>query len=138
MKTFKKLLILLLVFAMAFSVISCGNKEEENVDKDYEYEEVFENGPVHFMFGVVNLEGEETYFYVGTDKETVGEALVELGLISGDDSEYGLYVKTVNGLTLDYDKDGKYWAFYIDSDYASSGVDSTKIVDGTLYEFKAE
>ena len=140
MKTFKKLLLLLLVMVMTFSFISCGSKEEikDDTNTDYEYEEVFEKGPVHFMFGVVDTEGNEKYFYIGTEKETVGEALLELGLIEGEDSEYGLYVKTVNGVTLDYDKDGKYWAFYIDEEYASTGVDSTEIVDGTLYEFKAE
>ena len=61
---------------------------------------------------------------------------MELGLIAGDDSEYGLYVKTVNGVTLDYDKDGKYWAFYINGEYASTGVDSTDITAGAEYAFK--
>ena len=68
----------------------------------------------------------------------MGEALLELKLIAGDESTYGLYVKTVDGETLDYEKDGKYWAFYIDGAYAASGVDSTKITSGATYSFKAE
>jgi hypothetical protein len=75
---------------------------------------------------------------VKTDKTTVGAALLEVELIAGEDSQYGLYVKTVNGITLDYDKDGKYWAFYIDGEMAMSGVDSTDIAEGATYEFKAE
>ena len=71
-------------------------------------------------------------------KTTVGDALVELGMIEGEESEYGLYVKTVNGVTADYDKDGVYWAFYIDGEYASSGVDSTEITEGSTYSFKME
>jgi len=59
----------------------------------------------------VDKEGSETQFEIHTEKETVGEALVELGLIAGEESEYGLYVKTVNGITADYDKDGVYWRF---------------------------
>ena len=47
-------------------------------------------------------------------------------------------MKTVNGITLDYDKDGKYWAFYVDGEYATSGVDSTPITDGASYALKAE
>ena len=70
--------------------------------------------------------------------ENLKSALVENGLIAGDDSEYGLYVKTVNGITLDYDKDGKYWAFYENGNYATSGVDQTEIVNGTVYSFKPE
>ena len=64
-----------------------------------------------FTFTVVDKEGSETQFEIHTEKETVGEALVELGLIAGEESEYGLYVKTVNGITADYDKDGVYWRF---------------------------
>ena len=68
----------------------------------------------------------------------VGEALVELKLIEGEDSEYGLFVKKVNGIVADYDKDGMYWAFYINGEYAMSGVDSTEIKEGQSYSFKME
>ncbi|MDE5865251.1 MAG: DUF4430 domain-containing protein, partial [Lachnospiraceae bacterium] len=86
-----------------------------------EYQQLGE-GSTKFTFTVVDGEGEETLFEIRTDKETVGEALLELELIAGDESEYGLYVKTVNGITVDYDKDGKYWAFYVDDEYAQAGV----------------
>ena len=140
MKTFKKIMLLLLIFVMVISMISCGKKENPsgNQNVSYEFTEVFENGSTEFVFGVVDLNGNESYFDIKTDKETVGEALLEIGLIDGDDSDYGLYVKTVNGITLDYDKDGKYWAFYIDNEYATTSVDLTNISEGTLYEFKAE
>lgn len=95
-------------------------------------------GEIKFTFTVVDLEGNEAVFEINTDKKTVGEALLDLKLIAGDESEYGLYVKTVNGTTLDYDKDGAYWAFYVEGEYATSGVDTTDIVAGTTYTFKAE
>ena len=93
---------------------------------------------VEFTFKVTDADGKETDFAISTDKKTVGEALLEKNLIAGDDSEYGLYVKTVNGITLDYDKDGMYWAFYVNGEYASAGVDSTDITAGAEYAFKAE
>ena len=68
----------------------------------------------------------------------MGEALLELGIVAGDDTEYGLYVKTVNGVTLDYDTDGAYWAFYINGEYAMTGVDATNIEAGAIYALKAE
>ena len=43
-----------------------------------------------------------------------------------------------NGKTLDYEKDGKYWAFYINDEYAATGVDATEVVEGTSYKFAAE
>ena len=91
-----------------------------------------------FVFIAVDLDGNSTHYMIKTDKETVGEALLENGLIAGDDSEYGLYVKTVNGITLDYDKDGKYWAFYEENAYANQGVDQTPITEGRVYTFKPE
>ena len=68
----------------------------------------------------------------------MGEALLELELIAGEEGQYGLYVTTVNGITLDWDKDGKYWAFYIDGEYATTSLDLTDITPGTTYSLKAE
>lgn len=99
---------------------------------------VIGKGDTKFNFTVVDLEGNETAFEINTDKKTVGEALLDLKLIEGEDGQYGLYVKTVNGTTLDYDKDGAYWAFYVNGEYGTSGVDTTDIVAGTTYTFKAE
>ena len=83
-------------------------------------------------------DGTSTYYNVHTDETTVGAALQAVGLIEGEDSEYGLYVKTVDGVTKDYDTDGQYWAFYIDGEYASTGVDTTDIVPGASYEMRVE
>ncbi|MCM1136337.1 MAG: DUF4430 domain-containing protein [Clostridium sp.] len=99
---------------------------------------VLGEGSREFLFTVADMDGNETTFEIHTDKETVGEALQELGLIDGDESQYGLYVKVVNGVTADFDTDGVYWAFYINGEYAASGVDSTPIADGESYSFKIE
>ena len=99
---------------------------------------VLGEGNTSFALTETDQDGGTSSFEIHTDKAIVGEALLELELIAGDDSEYGLFVKTVNGITLDYDKDGKYWAFYVDGEYATSGVDSTPITDGASYALKAE
>lgn len=95
-------------------------------------------GQTAFTFVVTLDDGTSTYYNVHTDETTVGAALQALGLIEGEDSEYGLYVKTVDGVTKDYDTDGQYWAFYIDGEYASTGVDTTDIVPGASYEMRVE
>ena len=95
-------------------------------------------GATQFTFTVVDADGNETTATVNTDAKTLGEALLDLGVIAGDDGDYGLYVKTVNGQTLDYDKDGAYWALYVGDQYATTGVDSTELEPGATYSFKAE
>jgi ABC-type transport system substrate-binding protein len=93
-------------------------------------------GATVFYFNVVDNDGKETKFEIHTDKTTVGEALLELGLIEGDMGDYGLYVKKVNGITAEYEVDGTYWAFYIGDDYGMTGVDMTDIEPGATYAFK--
>ncbi len=92
----------------------------------------------NFTLTVTDADGIETVSEITTDKATVGEALIEKGIISGDNGPYGLYIKTVNGITVDYDKDGKYWAFYVNDSYASAGVDQTEIKSNETYSFKVE
>jgi len=91
-----------------------------------------------FDFIVVDKDGAEACFEIHTDAEVVGDALLALDLISGDVGEYGLYVKSVNGITADYDVDQTYWAFYVNGEYATAGVDTTVIEEGTTYSFKVE
>lgn len=143
MRKNKKLVTLILsmmfVLTMAICVTGCNKKEEATTETIvYEDGAVIGEGSTVFDFTVVNMAGEEATFEVHTDKETVGDALMENGVIAGEDGEYGLYVKTVNGETVDYDKDGKYWAFYVNDEYGMTGVDATEITEGDSYAFKVE
>ena len=95
-------------------------------------------GETTFPFSVVDLNGQEVLFEISTNAETVGEALEAVGLIAGEEGPYGLMITTVNGLTLVYETDKAYWAFYIDGEYAMTGVDSTDIAAGQSYCLKAE
>lgn len=82
----------------------------------------------------VKAENKAVTFTVNTDKDTVGDALIEHGLLDGEEGPYGLYVKVVNGITADYDADQSYWAFYVDGEYAMTGVDTTPITEGATYQ----
>lgn len=134
-----------LIVAMALFTAGCGEKGDQNPSGTgqtagtvYEDGSSLGKGSTKFAFTVTDKDGNETHLEIHTDKETVGDALLELGLIAGDDSEYGIYVKTVNGITVDYDADGVYWAFYVKGEYATSGVDSTPVEEGADYAFKVE
>ena len=146
------ILCVVLLAAVALTAIGCSDKEQNENDGgnsvvqqttgDDENQEtpdeakVVGKGQKQFDFTVVDIEGNETKFIVKTDKKTVGEALLDVELISGEDGQYGLYVKTVNGITVDYDKDKTYWGFYINDEYAMTGVDQTEIEEGKTYTFK--
>jgi len=136
---------IVLIAAMALFTVGCNDNTANdlvssavtNADSQTEVK-VFGSGATQFEFTVVDASGRETKFQVSTDKTTVGDALLDTGLIAGEDGAYGLYVKTVNGITLDFEKDGMYWAFYVNGEYAMSGVDETEIKSGEAYTFKAE
>ena len=134
------LLCIALIAALALSTVGCSKngKTEPVASADASAVVSKGEGETMFLFNVVDPDGKESHFEIHTDEKTVGAALLSLGLIAGEDSEYGLYVKTVNGVTVDYDADGKYWAFYVDGEYAATGVDSTDITAGATYTFKAE
>ncbi len=156
-RTLSLLVCIVLIAAVALFTIGCeDNKETSSADEsstvpsqsesgttssetpETSDDNVLGEGENHFTFKVIDLDGNESVFEIRTDKEKVGEALVEHELISGEEGPYGLYVKTVNGITVDYDKDGKYWAFYVNGKLAPTGVDMTEIENGTTYMFKAE
>lgn len=133
-----------LLAAMVLGATSCGTKQggEEITTAATTVEapegNVVGEGQTSFTFEVKHLDGSTKSFTVKTDAKTVGEALVGVGLIAGEDGAYGLYVKTVDGETLDWDTHQKYWAFYENGAMASKGVDGTDIVAGAIYAFRAE
>lgn len=134
-----------LFVAAALMMNACSGGSENGASSEARTEavtaqdgDVLGEGSVSFPFTIVDHDGNETALEIHTDQETVGDALTELGLISGDEGEYGLYVKTVNGITADFDKDGVYWAFYVNDEYASTGVDNTPIEEGNTYSFRVE
>ena len=134
-KFFASVLCMVLIVAMALSMTACTNNTADKGDANQEQGQLVEQS---FTFEVVDKDGNVTTFDITTDKATVGEALLEEGLIAGEVCQYGLYVTEVNGIVADYNVDRTYWAFYVDGAYASSGVDTTDVADGATYSFKVE
>lgn len=76
-------------------------------------------------------------FTINTNEDYLGAALLQEGLIEGSESEWGLYVTTVNGMKAE-DSKHQYWALYIGDEYASTGVDSTPVNDGDTFRLVLE
>ena len=141
-KLLSLILCIVLIAATALFTTGCSDNSDASADSTtvilQENGCVLGEGDTEFDFTVVDAEGNEISCTILTNEETVGAALLNLGLIAGEDSEYGLYVKSVNGITADYDKNGTYWVFYENDQYAMAGADTTAIVPGTEYSFRVE
>ena len=141
------LVCIVLIAAIALFTTACGGTDgntapdesttEAEIASAEDVSELGE-GERSFYFSVFYKDGTSDNLLINTDKTTVGEALLELGLIDGEEGDYGLYVKSVNGVTADYSTDGTYWAFYVNGEYATQSADLTEIQDGALYSFRVE
>ncbi len=152
-KLWSVILATMLVAAMSVCAVGCGNTEapaadetetesvepgseddaEETADDADEADETgaqvsytteaitdgaeFGEGDKSFTLEVADEDANVISCVVYTNASTVGEALSDLNLIDGDDSD---------------------WAFYVDGEYAVTGVDDTEVTDGSTYAFKVE
>ncbi len=82
---------------------------------------------------VTDDKGVVTDYVISTTAKTLRGALDQEGLVEGEEDQFGLYVKKVNGLRADYDLDGAYWAFSRGETMLMTGIDSTPIYDGDVF-----
>ena len=130
---FSLMLVLTVVAAMIFAFASCGNTNDGAKDTASS-DSAMEKAEITITVKIKGSDGNVTDFVITTDAEFLRGALEQEGLIEGDESEYGLYVKVVNGERADYDKDGAYWSFLKNGEYLMTGVDTTPIADGAVYK----
>lgn len=116
-------LALLMLFASVFVIASCKKDDGEEVS---------------FTLVVVHLDGTEKSFDITTERAYLADALVDEKIVSGEDSQYGLYITTVDGEYHKFEDDGKYWALYVGDEMASTGASSLEISEGATYKLKAE
>ena len=93
----KKLVSILLVLVLALSLAACAKAPTPTQVTEPSGQT---EATLTFTFRMVNGETVEEKT-VTTTKAKAGEALLEQGLIQGEEGPYGLYVKTVLDVTLD-------------------------------------
>ena len=91
------------------------------------------NDQIHIQAEVILADGSSTTFDINTTEQYLRGALEQEDLIEGSESEYGLFVTTVNGVTAN-DANQEWWCFSKDGISLETGVDSTPIRDGEHYE----
>ena len=115
-------LAVVLVLAIAALIIWQVNKPEP------------QQGGKEITVNVTHLNGDDTSYTITTDAEYLRGALEQEDLIEGTESEYGLYVLTVDGETADESKQ-EWWGYSVNGEFAELGVDSQPVADGDVYDF---
>ncbi len=121
----KKIILLILSACLLLSFCACELDKGDNSEKT-------------ITVTVIDDKGESTVFTITTNSPNLRGALEQEKLVEGEESDLGLYVKVVNGLRADYEKDGAWWGFYKDGKQLPAGIDNTVIADGDRYEIKYE
>lgn len=82
---------------------------------------------------VVHADGSSKSFSLSTDAENLQAVLEPEGIISGEEGPYGMFVKTVDGETVD-DTQQQWWCITKEGQSLMTGVGDTMIADGDSYE----
>lgn len=115
-------LAVVLVLAVAALIVWQVNKPEP------------QKGSKEITVNVDHLNGDDTSYTIYTDAEYLSGALEQENLIERTESEYGLYVTTVDGETAD-DSKQEWWGYSVNGALAELGVDSQPVTDGDVYDF---
>lgn len=122
-KSNKKLIIIscvvLAVLVAAFGILYCVTRPSTQKGA--------KNISVEIVFSESNTKSVE----INTDAEFLRGALEEQNLITGDESDYGLYITAVDGVAAG---DGEWWCVTKDGVMTPTGVDTTPIADGDKFE----
>ena len=131
----KKVISFLMIAVLCLGVAACNNIGEADIWSDAIYTEDTELGKGEkTVFVEVEAEEKSVIFTIHSDKETLGDVLVEHSLIEGEKGPYGLYIKKVNGITADYDVNQCYWGINKDGESVMTGVDGVKFNNNEHYE----
>lgn len=123
-KTWKIALIVLLVLALAAGMYGVYRH----------FSKTPEAGAKTITVEINHLDGSKQEKKISTDAEYLRGALEEAKLAEGRESDYGLYVLTMDGETAD-EAQQQWWGFTKDGAYVETSVDQTPIADGEHYEF---
>ena len=126
----KKIIALIMLFALALSLCACvvaTPLPEDQLPKE-------EAKKQSFTVIVIHADGAEKTFTYETTEEFVGPVLEDAGLIQGNAGPYGMEITHVDGEQAIYNTDKAYWAVFEEEEYALQGIDTTPVVEGRTYK----
>lgn len=102
-----------------------------------------QTGTKAYSLTVVDDQGAEKAYSGKTDAEFLSGLMDELKeggdfTYEASESDYGLFIESVNGLAANYDENGSYWAIYVNGEYGMYGADSQPVADGDSFSLVYE
>lgn len=82
---------------------------------------------------VIHGDESEKVFELHTDAEYLAQALVENEIVEDNQSDYGLYILTADGETVD-EANQEWWCLTKGGEAMMTGASDTPIADGERYE----
>lgn len=134
-KLIKVSILSLALLLLTVCLISCSGDDLWK-NATYKTDTELGNGETTITVDVVYNE-HTVKFTVKTDKTTLADALLEHGIIEGEDGQFGIYIKKTNGIEVS-DAIRTYWAIYIGENMAMTGADGINIENGASYRFVYE
>lgn len=122
----KKLFALLLTLALVFGLCGCaaaGQPKETSGDGE----------KIQLTVIVVHEDQKEKIFLYEVDGGMLGDILEQEGLIQSEGADDGMF-HTVDGEKADWNEKQSYWAFYIENEYAMTGIYDTPVENGVNYK----
>lgn len=95
------------------------------------------DGVKTFTVTVTHANGTSKGFNLSTDAEFLGDYLVDRGIIEIGGADEGMF-NYADGEAAIYEVDQTYWGFYVNGEYATTGIFDTPIEDGVHYELRHE
>ena len=118
----KKVFAVLLALTLLLSFAACGKEEETNSAEK-----------IQFTVIVTHKDKTEKIFLYEVDAGSkVGAVLENAGLIDSEGADQGMF-HTADGEKADWNADQSYWGFYIDDQYATTGIYDTVAQNGKTY-----
>ena len=87
---------------------------------------------------VVHKNGSQKTFTYHTDEEFLDKVLIAEGLIEGYNDQYGFVIEKVDGEAAVWETDSAYWSLYVGEEYATTGISTTPVYDGSTFKLVYE
>ena len=121
----KKLLAILLTLTILLSFAACRKGADEEKPTGEE--------KLSFTVIVVHKDKTEKIFTYEATGGKLGDVLEAADLIASEGADEGMF-HTVDGEKADWNTDQSYWAFYVENEYAMTGIYDTDIENGATYK----